>query len=67
MSYFLEDLVLAGKYNTTNYKLCKDLFQTTQKDLDALRIQLKFSGISDADIEKSYELVHEKNRNKGLY
>jgi len=45
----------------------QDLFQAAQKDLDALRIPLKNSGMSDADIDKAFELVHEMNRKKGLY
>lgn len=35
--------------------------------MDALRKPLKDSGMSDADIEKAFELIHEMNRKKGLY
>ena len=45
----------------------QDLFKAAQKDMDALRKPLKESGMSDADIEKAFELIHEMNRKKGLY
>ena len=45
----------------------QDLFKAAQKDMDAIRNPLKDSGMSEVNIEKSFELIHEMNRKKGLY
>jgi len=38
-----------------------------KKDMEALRKPLLNSGASEADINKAFELIHEMNRQKGLY
>ena len=35
--------------------------------MDALRTPLKNSGMSDVDIDRAFELIHEMNRRKGIY
>ena len=45
----------------------KNLFEAAKKDMEALRKPLLESGVLEQDINQAFELIHEMNRNKGLY
>lgn len=58
-----------GGRNTASQiaKDAENLFEAVQRDVEALRKPLLESGMSEQDIEKAFELIHETNRKKGLY
>ena len=45
----------------------QNLFEAAKKDMEVLRKPLLESGASEADINRAFELIHEMNKQKGLY